>query len=79
MINAEIDTVEHTVWCRKSLARSKPTRLSSEYSHCHQSLRVRGYATVSDAPLDKKVEMTNWEKVRSSKVDGLSVWLIVAG
>jgi hypothetical protein len=25
--------------------------------------KIRTLATVSDAPLDKKVEMTNWEKV----------------
>lgn len=30
-----------------------------------QLSRTRAYATVSDAPLDKKVEMTNWEKVSS--------------
>ena len=34
-------------------ADSTPTQLS----------RSRTLATVSDDPLDKKVEMTNWEKV----------------
>lgn len=31
-----------------------------------QFLGSRGMATVTDSPLDKKVEMTHWEKVRES-------------
>ncbi|KAI9868426.1 MAG: Aconitate hydratase mitochondrial [Trichoglossum hirsutum] len=31
-------------------------------TQCEQLHRARGLATVSDSPLDKKVEMTNWEK-----------------
>ena len=32
-----------------------------------KSVKVRTLATVTDAPLDKKVEMTNWEKVWHSR------------
>jgi hypothetical protein len=32
----------------------------------------RALATVSDSPLDKKVEMTNWEKVRQNASPALS-------
>ena len=38
--------------------------LESNDLHIMQQLaRSRTMATVTDAPLDKKVEMTNWEKV----------------
>lgn len=30
-----------------------------------QFLGARGMATITDSPLDKKVEMTHWEKVRA--------------
>jgi len=33
-----------------------------------QLLGSRNLATVADAPLDKKVEMTNWEKVSGPKL-----------
>lgn len=37
------------------------------YLSFRQLSRIRTFATVTDAPLDKKVEMTNWEKVSVTK------------
>lgn len=50
----------------KFICMGDRTALCKESSYLLQASqlsRARGLATVTDDPLDKKVEMTNWEKV----------------
>jgi hypothetical protein len=46
-----------TPCCRRVIARWYLLLIAQQLT------RSRTFATVTDAPLDKKVEMTNWEKV----------------
>ena len=57
--------------CNAPLEERKRSAFPPVRTYCtddtaRQLARSRAFATVTDDPLDKKVEMTNWEKVRLS-------------
>ncbi|EEP80597.1 aconitate hydratase [Uncinocarpus reesii 1704] len=50
------------------------TRAGALASRSRLLLGARGMATVGDSPLDKKVEMTNWEKASHPNLPAEPVW-----
>ena len=58
-----ITFLKNTFKLRRATHSAEEQRLANQ--DLLQLSRPRTMATVTDDPLDKKVEMTNWEQVRS--------------